>query len=182
MCWLCVDYVLTMGWLCVDDGLIMGWLWVDHMVEMAACPGRSQGLFPNNILIECLPSARPAKRRGDRLNDRPTERLSDRPTGRPAHWHAHTHTQEHTHTHTHLQTSLDKTVVSLDGRNSRGLTNTKGTVEGVNIKTLGNILLFSQLFVFGNEFHNNVSTEIFPTAADRFFFCSCGFLFRYVWK
>ena len=79
-----------------------------------------------------------------------------------------------------FHTSFDINVVSLDGRNPTGFTNTTGTVEGVNIKTLGNILLFSQLFVFGNAFHNNVSDEAFPTAADRFFFCACGFLFRYV--
>ena len=41
-----------------------------------------------------------------------------------------------------FHTSFEIHVVSLDGRNSRGVTNTKGTVEGTNIKTLGNMLLF----------------------------------------
>ena len=41
-----------------------------------------------------------------------------------------------------FHTSSDINAVSLDGRNSRGVTNTKGTVEGTNIKTLGNMLLF----------------------------------------
>ena len=53
----------------------------------------------------------------------------------------------------------DEKVVSLDGRNSRGLTNTKGTVEGVNIETLGNIVSFSKKFLFGNGPDNNVSDE-----------------------
>ncbi len=52
-----------------------------------------------------------------------------------------------------FHTSFDINVVSLDGsvdgRNSRRFTNTKGTVEGINIKTLGNIRrLRRRLFLF----------------------------------
>ena len=40
-----------------------------------------------------------------------------------------------------FHTSFDINVVSLDGRNSRGFTNAKGTVEGINIQTPGSIIL-----------------------------------------
>ena len=53
-----------------------------------------------------------------------------------------------------FHTSFDINAVSLDRRNSRGFTNTKGTVEGINIKTPGNIFLFFQPFVFGNGLDN----------------------------
>ena len=155
MCWLCVDYVLTMCWLWVDYVLTMGWLWVDcgliiwlRWLPALVAPRASS---PTTYWLNaCHPPDRP----NDGATAWMTDQLSDCLTDRQGDQHTDTHTRTpknthtHAHTHTHLQTSLDKKVVSLDGRNSRGLTNTKGTVEGVNIKTLGNIVSFSKKYMW----------------------------------
>ena len=150
MCWLCVDYGLTMCWRWVDYGLTVG-----RSYGWDGClPWSLPGPLPQQH-IDWMPAIRPTRQTTGRPPEWPTNWAIVWPTdSRPAHWHAHTHTRTHahprtnthTHAHTHLQTSLGKKVVSLDGRNSRGLTNTKGTVEGVNIKTLANIAPLSKKY------------------------------------